>query len=149
MQDAKDPWARQVEAESLGVAAWIAHAQGNAREAEALLRRAADLEDGTEKHPVTPGELLPAREMLGELLVAQGRPRDALAEYAVSLKLSPNRLNGFLGAARAAVAAGDAPSARAHYESALALAKDADPLPELDEARSYVQRPEQEQTGGR
>jgi cytochrome c-type biogenesis protein CcmH/NrfG len=87
--------------------------------------------------------------MLGELLVALGRPRDALAEYAISLKLSPNRLNGFLGAARAAVAAGDEPSARTHYESALALAKDADPLPELDEARSYVRRPEKERTGGR
>jgi len=137
---AKDPWARQVEAESLGVAAWIAHAEGNALEAEALLRRAADLEDGMEKPPVTPGELLPAREMLGELLVALGRPRDALAEYAVSMKLSPNRLNGFLGAARAAVAAGDEPGARTHYESALALAKEADPLPALVEARVYLEK---------
>jgi tetratricopeptide (TPR) repeat protein len=149
MQAAKDPWARQAEVESLGVAAWIAQARGHAGDAEAFLRRAADLEDGMEKHPVTPGELLPAREMLGELLVMLGRPREALVEYAVAMRLSPNRLNGFLGAARAAVAAGDAKRARAHYASALALAQEADPMPALDEARSYLQGDPAEASGGR
>ena len=140
LRAAGDPWAGQIEAESLGVAAWLAQAQGSAREAEGLLRRAADVEDGLEKPPVTPGELLPAREMLGELLVVLGRPGDALAEYAASMKISPNRLNGFLGAAHAAAAAGDAHRARAYYESALTLAKDADAIPALDEARSYLLR---------
>lgn len=140
MRAGRDPWAGQIEAESLGVAAWIAHAEGRARDAEQLLRRAADLEDGTEKHPVTPGELLPAREMLGELLLAQGKPREALAEYTASMKLSPNRLNGLLGAARAAVAAGDERSARTYYERALDLAKGSDARPELKQARSYLEQ---------
>jgi len=140
----RDPWASQVEAESLGVAAWLAHAEGNPTQAEKLLRQAADLEDGTEKHPVTPGELLPAREMLGELLLELNRPQDALKEYVVSLRISPNRMNGYLGAARAAIAAGDEQSARTYYRSLLDLARHADPRPELDQARTYL-----EKTGGR
>ena len=119
----RDPWATQVEAESLGVAAWLAHAEGNSAQAEKLLRQAADLEDGTEKHPVTPGELLPAREMLGELLLELKRPQDALKEYVVSLRISPNRMNGYLGAARAAIAAGDEHSARLYYRRLLDLAQ--------------------------
>lgn len=140
----RDPWAPQVEAESLGIAAWIAHADGNPAQAEKLLRRAADLEDGAEKHPVTPGALLPAREMLGELLLELERPQDALKEYVVSLRISPNRMNGYLGAARAAVAAGDEQSARTYYRRLLDLATHADPRPELDQARTYL-----EKTGGR
>ena len=144
MVAARDPWAAQVEVERLDVAAWLAHAEGKPAEAEKLLRQAADLEDGTEKHPVTPGELLPAREMLGELLLELERPQDALEQYVVSLKISPNRLNGYLGAARAAIAAGDEKSARTYYRKLLDLAKHADPRPELDQARSYL-----EKTGGR
>jgi tetratricopeptide (TPR) repeat protein len=144
MVAARDPWATQVEAESLGVAAWLAHAEGQQAQAEKLLRQAADLEDGAEKHPVTPGELLPAREMLGELLLELKRPQDALKEYVVSLRISPNRMNGYLGAARAAIAAGDEKSARIYYERLLDLARHADPRPELDHARLYL-----EKTGGR
>ena len=135
----KDPWAVQVEAESLGIAAWIAHAERNPAQAERLLRQAADLEDGTEKHPVTPGELLPAREMLGELLLELNRPEDALKEYVVSLRISPNRMNGYLGAARASIAAGDVQSARIYYRKLLELARHADPRPELDQARTYLE----------
>lgn len=144
MVAAKDPWAAQVEAERLGVAAWLAHAEGNPAEAEKLLRQAAELEDGTEKHPVTPGQLLPAREMLGELLLELERPQDALEEYVASMKISPNRLNGYLGAARAAMAAGDEKSARTYHRKVLDLAKHADPRSELEQARSYL-----EKTGGR
>jgi tetratricopeptide (TPR) repeat protein len=144
MVAAKDPWAAQVEVERLDVAAWLAHAEADPAEAEKRLRQAADLEDATAKHPVTPGELLPAREMLGELLLELKRPRDALKEYVVSLKISPNRLNGYLGAARAAIAAGDEKSARTYNRKMLDLAKRADPRPELDQARSYL-----EKTGGR
>ena len=140
----RDPWAVQVEAERLGVAAWVAHAEGNSAEAEKLLRQAADLEDSAEKHPVTPGELLPAREMLGELLLELKRPQDALKEYVVSLRTSPNRMNGYLGAAQAAIAAGDEQGARLYYRRLLDLAKHADARPELDQARAYL-----EKTGGR
>lgn len=144
MAAAKDPWAGQVEAERLDIAAWVAHAEGHPAEAEKLMRQSADLEDGAEKHPVTPGQLLPAREMLGELLLELKRPQDALEEYVVSMRISPNRLNGYLGAARAAIAAGDKEGARTYYRSMLELARHADPSPELDQARSYL-----EKTGGR
>lgn len=138
-----DPWAAQVEVERLDVAAWIAHAEGDPTQAERLLRRAADIEDATEKHPVTPGELLPAREMLGDLLLELGRPKDALEAYVASMNSSPNRLNGYLGAARSALAAGDEDGARTYYRRLIELTKDADPRPELEQARSYL-----EKTGG-
>src|SRR5262249_28316083 len=93
-------WSSQVEVQRLAAAAWLA--DGNQTEAMRLMREAADLEDATEKHPVTPGPVLAAREMLGDLLLELGRPADALKEFETSLANSPNRFNGVYGAARAA-----------------------------------------------
>src|SRR5262249_21698415 len=95
-------WSSQVKVQRLAAAAWLAHAEGNQTEAMRLMREAADLEDATEKHPVTPGPVLAAREMLGDLLLELGRPADALKEFETSLANSPNRFNGVYGAARAA-----------------------------------------------
>ena len=72
----------------------------------ALLRSAADLEDSTDKHPVTPGSILPAREQLADLLTELNQPVAALAEYEASLRSAPARFNTFEGAARAALRAG-------------------------------------------
>ncbi len=106
--EAKDPyWAGQVKIQQLGVAAWIARAEGQPGEARRLMRAAADLEDSTEKHPVTPGSLLPARELLADLLMELGEPAAALKEYEASLKPAPGRLNSLAGALRAAEASGD------------------------------------------
>jgi tetratricopeptide (TPR) repeat protein len=140
MVAAGDPWAAQVEVERLDLAAWIAHGEGEPARAETLLRRAADLEDAMEKHPVTPGELLPAREMLGDLLLESGKPEQSLEAYVASMKNSPNRLNTYLGAARAAIAAGDGEVAGTYYRKLLDLTQRADARPELDEARAYLEK---------
>jgi tetratricopeptide (TPR) repeat protein len=132
-------WAEQVEIQGLGVAGWIARAEGRNDEALRLLRQAADREDGTEKHPVTPGAIQPAREMLGELLLDLGQPAVALAEFEASQKVDPNRFHGVAGAARAAEQAGDRAKAKRYYEHLLDLTRTADsPRPEITRARAFV-----------
>jgi len=97
---------------------WTALAEKKTDVALERLRAAADLEDRTDKHPVTPGAVLPAREQLADLLLELGRPADALAEYEASLKTAPNRYNSLRGAIRAAQAAGQ-PKAAAKYNALL------------------------------
>lgn len=99
-------WRKQISIERQIGEAWIAHAGGSDNEALRLMRSAADLDDATEKNPVTPGPILPAREQLGELLLILGRPAEALAEYEASLMRAPRRLAGVTGAAEAAKMAG-------------------------------------------
>jgi len=132
-------WAEQAEIQRLAVAGWIARAEKRDAEAVALLRRAADLEAGTEKHPVTPGAIQPAREMLGELLIDLGRPAEALVEFEASQRLDPNRFHGLAGAARAAELAGNRDKARTYYQQLLVLSKNADTeRPELKQAKAYL-----------
>jgi tetratricopeptide (TPR) repeat protein len=132
-------WAEQAEIQGLGVAGWLARAEGRNDEALRLLRQAADREDGTEKHPVTPGAIQPAREMLGELLLDLGQPAAALAEFEASQKIDPNRFHGVAGAARAAEQAGDRAKAKRYYEHLIDMTKTADsPRPEIARARAFV-----------
>jgi len=132
-------WAEQAEIQRLAVAGWIARAEGRNDDASKLLRQAADREDGTEKHPVTPGAIQPAREMLGELLLELGQPAAALAEFEASQKTDPNRLHGLAGAARAAELAGNRAKAKAYAEQLLALTKTADTeRPEIVRARALA-----------
>jgi tetratricopeptide (TPR) repeat protein len=132
-------WKTQVGIERQIAAAWLAHAEGKKDEAVRLMRAAADLDDTTEKHPVTPGAILPAREQLGELLLELGRPAEALAEYEVSLKRAPRRLAGVYGAARAAKLAGDRTKARIHYRELAELTKNGEgSRAEVKEARSFA-----------
>jgi tetratricopeptide (TPR) repeat protein len=114
-------WATQVEVQRRAAAGWLAHAEKKDAEALVLLRSAADLEDSTDKHPVTPGAVLPAREQLGDLLVEVGQPVAALAAYDASLRSAPARLNSYQGAARAADEAGKKEEAKAYREKLLAL----------------------------
>lgn len=86
-------WADQVEIQRLAVAAWLARAEKNDEEALKLMRAAADLESSTDKHPVTPGPIIPARELLAQLLLETGKRADALAEVQQVLKEAPNRRN--------------------------------------------------------
>jgi hypothetical protein len=100
-------WADQVDVQRRASEAWIAFADGHRDEALTAMRSAADLEDSMDKSPVTPGAIVPVREMLGELLLETNHPAEALAEYEKSLTESPNRLNALTGAARAAQLTGD------------------------------------------
>lgn len=107
-------WASQVEVQTLAAEGLIARAAGHNDEALKLLTSAADLEDSMDKSPVTPGPIVPARELLGDLLLELDRPQQALDAYERSLKDSPNRLNGLSGAARAAQLVRDTDRARAY-----------------------------------
>jgi hypothetical protein len=130
-------WATQVEIQRLAAEGWLRHAEGNGDEAERLLRAAADLEDATDKHPVTPGSVLPAREQLADLLLERGKPAEALREYEASLATAPARFRSLAGAAQAAEAAGDPAAASAWWERLTALAADgASDRPELTRARA-------------
>ncbi len=99
----QDPyWPNQIEIQRLATDAWIARAEKRDDDAMRLMRESADLEASTEKHPVTPGALLPSRELLGDLLLDLGKADEALREYEASLAVAPKRLNTLYGAARAA-----------------------------------------------
>jgi len=139
LAEAKDSyWANQVEVQRLGAAGVLAQAQGDAKKAVELVRAAADLAATMDKHPATPAEALPARELLADLLF-ELKDSAALAEYEQSLKSDPNRFRSILGKARAAKAAGDANASRDAYQKLLALANQADAeRPELAEAKAFL-----------
>ena len=103
------------------------------------MRSAADLEDSTDKHPVTPGAILPARELLGDLYLELSQPADALREYERSLADSPNRLNGLYGAGRAAQLAGDDSKAQVFYQKLVRICAGGDAnRAELQRAREFL-----------
>jgi hypothetical protein len=112
-------WAEQVAIQQLGASAWLAMAEHRTVAALAQMREAAQREDATEKDAVTPGPLAPARELLGDMLMELGRPREALVEYRATLIKEPNRFRTLYGAMRAAATAGDQ-AAAAQYKASLA-----------------------------
>ena len=114
-------WATQVEIQRRAAAGWLARAEKKDGEALALLRSAAELEDSTDKHPVTPGSILPAREQLADLLAELGQPAAALAEYETSLSSAPARFNSYDGAAKAARLAGRGDQAKTFQDRLAAM----------------------------
>jgi hypothetical protein len=133
-------WKSPIEIVRLESAGWLARASGKDAEALELLRSAAALEDTTDKHPVTPGPILPAHEQLGDLLTELGKPGEALTEYRATLAASPNRLNAVFGAARAARLAGDQSEARAGYSKLIELCGKGDGARhQVAEARAYLE----------
>jgi hypothetical protein len=103
-----------------------------------LARQAAELDAGMDKHPATPAAVLPARELLADLLLELKDPA-ALQAYDDSLKSEPNRFRSILGKARAARAAGDLDASRDAYKRLVALSAQADTdRPELAEAKGFL-----------
>src|SRR6185369_2221071 len=132
-------WATEVEVQRLAVAGWIAQAKGNAEEGAKLMRASADLEDRSEKHIVTPGRIVPARELLGEMLLEQKQPAAALKEFEASQVREPNRFRNYAGSAMAAEAMGDKKKAAEYYAKLLELSKKGDGnRPELTRAKAYI-----------
>jgi tetratricopeptide (TPR) repeat protein len=138
--DAKNTyWATEVEVQRLAVAGWTEHAKGNAAEGLKFMRAAADLEDRNEKHIVTPGRVVPARELLAEMLLEQKQPALALQEFEASQVREPNRFRNFAGSARAAEMAGDRAKATAFSRKLLDLASKGDGMrPELSKAKAML-----------
>ena len=118
--------------------AWTALAQGKADEALGLMRAAADAEDKSEKHIVTPGRILPARELLGEMLLELKRPAEALKEFESSQVREPERFRGYSGAAQAAAASGDKAKARRNFAKLVEMAGQGAPRPEVAQARAFL-----------
>ena len=135
-----DYWATQVDVEQQIASAWILYADGKYDDALKAMAAAADTEDNkTEKAPVTPGPLAPARELYGFMLLDRGMAKEALEAFEATKAKEPNRFNGFAGAAQAAQALGDKASAKANYEKLLALAAGSDSdRPLLAAARTFV-----------
>ncbi len=131
----EDLFTRNVRVLRLELGAWLAHADGDATTSLSLLREAAELEASTPKHAVTPGPTIPAQELLGDLLMEQGRPGEALTAYRAALEAYPGRFNALLGAARAAWAVEDAESARGYYRRLLEVGGAGDRREALEEAR--------------
>jgi hypothetical protein len=140
LRDAKDAyWSEQVEIQRQVATAWVLYAEGKQDDALHAMSAAADAEDKTEKHPVTPGVPKPARELYGVMLLESGKPDEALAAFESTLKKEPNRLGATIGAAKAAEKAGDNAKAQEYYRKVVSIAGDADnSRTEVSEARAYL-----------
>jgi len=111
-------WREQVQVHIDAITAWVLVSEERTKEALASARSAADLEDAVDKHPVTPGEVLPARELLADMLLEVGDPSRALVEYEKVLDNAPKRLNALIGAFKAAELSGQ-PVLAATYRAAI------------------------------
>jgi tetratricopeptide (TPR) repeat protein len=132
-------WAGQADFQIKTVNAWIALGDKRHDEALQLMLAAAEAEEASDKHPVTPGNVVPSRELLAEMLMALGRPAQALAEYERSLKRDPNRFRAIYGAGRAAEAAGNRDAAAKYYRQLreLTAKRDSD-RPEIAHAAAFL-----------
>lgn len=132
-------WAVLVDSRRKTVAAWIAYSKGKTDDALRVMRESADLEDSVDKHPVTPGAVLPARELLGDMLLLLEKHREAITAYEASLEISPNRFNSLYGAGRAAELAGDSEKARSYYAKLVEISAEADNVrTEIKQAKSFL-----------
>jgi hypothetical protein len=134
-------WSGSITAHLEAATALILFAEGKKEDGLRMLRTAADHEDAIDKHPVTPGALLPVREILGDLLLENESAGAALKEYEAVLKVAPRRFHATAGAAKAADKVGDKAKARAYAKQLVEIAKNAESLrPELAWARGYAGR---------
>jgi len=121
--------------------AWILFKEGKYEEALKRMNIAADMEDNTQKHPVTPGEVIPARELLGDMLQQMKQPGKALVAYEANLKKNPNRFNGLYGAALAAERSRNPEKANAYYQQLIRISNSTNSdRPELDKARMFLRK---------
>ncbi len=133
-------WAGHVEATRLAALGLLAHARGNDEEAIQKLTEAAELDARVGKHPVTPGTILPPRELLGELLLELGRASEALDAFEAVLVEAPNRLRALSGAARAAELARQPERARTLHTLVASIAAPESERPEVVRSRAQLAR---------
>jgi len=132
-------WGTQVAIQIAAAEAWISFGQSEIEAALEKMQHAAEMEAGTVKNPVTPGVVLPARELYGDMLLETGSYAQASAEYLAVLERSPNRFYSLFGAGRAAELGGDADAAAKYYQLLLDNCPDAtDERPQLAHARNFL-----------
>ncbi len=132
-------WAKQIEIQEQAALAWQSYARGDLDSAFRQMKNAVAIEASTEKHPVTPGEVLPAAELYGDMLLEAGRYDRALTAYLASLQRTPLRFNGLYGAAQAAMGMNDRATARMYFGQLVAMAKETkSPRPATVEAKKIL-----------
>lgn len=133
-------WAQQIEIQHTAAQAWISMARNQNDDAVRLMRRAATIEDSTDKSAISPGPLAPAREMLGDMLIQLKQPGEALSELEAVMRKEPNRFRTLYLGARAASLNGDDAKAREYAAQLLQMCEKADATgrPELAEARKLA-----------
>ncbi len=130
--------AAEVEIQIKASEAWILFKEGKNSNALELMNAAADMEDATEKSTVTPGEVIPARELLGDMLLQMGHTSEALQVYEEELKKHPNRFNGLYSAGLAAEKSGDIAKAGFYYRQLSDICTTHSTRPELAAARLFL-----------
>ena len=140
LRGAKDAyWSEQVDIQARVASAWVLYAEGKKDDALKAMSDAADAEDRTEKHPVTPGVPKPARELYGEMLLDSGNAKQALTAFEATLKKEPNRLGAYAGAARAAAQLGETAKARQYFGKVVEQAgNQSNTRTEVADARAYL-----------
>ncbi len=132
---------KQVEIQIKTAQAWLSYRKNEKDKAISLMNEAVAIEKTTSKHPVTPGDVLPAIELLGDMLLEMGKPKEALVAYEENLKGSPNRFNGIYGAAVAAQQSGDNEKATMYFEQLLKVSNSSKgDRPELKEAQLFIEK---------
>lgn len=132
-------WAKQIEIQRLSAKAWLMYEEGKREKALDVMRSAAELEASTEKNPVTPGEVLPARELFADMLVELGHYEKAQTEYEAALVRNPSRFNSLYGAGRAAELGGDKSKAALYYGKLIEVTADAGTeRPRLQQVRAFL-----------
>ncbi len=132
-------WAQQIEIQELSAQAWQDFSRGDVESAIEVMQQAAALEASTDKHAVTPGEVLPAAEMYGDMLLEAGRYEQALAAYRSALQRAPLRLNSLYGAGKAALGVGDDVVGRAYFVELLSITSGAEePRSRIKEIRAFM-----------
>ena len=134
-----DYWAGQTRIQKQAAIAWVMFSESQRDEAIAAMRKAADLDDASEKNVAMENKLVPIRELLGELYLAAGMDKEALVELQASDKVMPHRFRTIAAAAAATRATGSVEQAKRYYRALTVLAADADGnRPEISEARAYL-----------
>lgn len=132
-------WAEQIDIQRLSARAWLMYHEGEREKALQTMSRAAEMEGATEKHPVSPGMILPAQELYADMLLEAGQYRVALGHYQAALARSPNRFNSLFGAARAAELAGEISKAGFYYQKLIKITEAGASRTRLQQARKFLE----------
>ena len=129
----------QVTIQIESIKGWIEYSKGNTEKAIEYMKLASKLESETTKAAVTPGEIIPAEELLADLYMLTGKHKEALKSYELNLKGRPFRFNGLYGAAKAAQKLDNNELAAYYFEKLIEVSEDVNSSrPELLEAKDFL-----------